>query len=146
MIKALRCRVATPRMATLAMLLALAGGARAGSPMLAAPVKAQLSASPSVGGAGVEVTARLRLIFLEDLAGVKLRLSSQACMSPVGDAPLAWLRTEKKGSTITVAARFRIHQETPCDVYAEVITYEDQSNRFGSVFGVTVNPKRLGVK
>ncbi|WP_426196835.1 hypothetical protein [Massilia sp. DWR3-1-1] len=124
----------------LAACLAQAAIAHAGSAILAAPVKAHLTMHPAVAPVGAATVARLRLTLLDDVPHLAIAITARGCLDELGGAVPAAIEQGRKGAVVTISARFKVRQAGPCDVIAEVITVDDQRNRFGSVFGVTVNP------
>lgn len=112
--------------------------------MLAAPIEARFAVDRAMGRIGTHIVARLNLTALEDMAQLAISIDTNGCMAVVSPATPKTVDHVRKGQKIVASAKFKLTQLTPCNVIAEVVTYSDSKNRFGSVYGVTVNKVPTG--
>jgi hypothetical protein len=120
------------------LVLALPSLALASSDMLAAPVRATLSADRSTARPGEVVIATLRFTPLEDIDSMSVSVATNGCMKKLPSSD-ATPRAARKGQAVSVVRRFEVIDTSPCDIIAQIVTYADLKNRFGSGFVVSVN-------
>lgn len=126
--------------AGLALLMAagLASASKGGS---GAPVTGALALDRQRATVGETVQARLEISAFSDAPELRLKIIAlDNCAAEISPLTPALVENVKKGNVIHVAASFRVTQDQPCVLAAEVVSGEGANYRFASVFGATINP------
>ena len=77
---------------------------------------------------------------LADIPKLIFRLHSENCVDILLSPQPAEVRDAKVGSIIKVNANVRLRTASSCVVTATIVSLEEGTNRFGSVYAVTFNP------
>jgi hypothetical protein len=112
----------------------------AGSDVGGAPVKARFSTqSTATVRQGDSFGVRLAATATQNIAQGKVSFYTDGCASQIKPTTKFIEFDLPKNQAQTFNATFNLKTNSPCDVIAEILTYEGTNARIASVYGLTIN-------